>query len=532
LNKVEVAAQAPRTGLLALRLPYPLLWASVAVGLLLRLVGLTRQSLWTDELYVIWEGRQPLPALLDPNIHFQHPPGYRFALHAWMGVDTSAGWIRSLPALAGVMLIPIVWLLARALWPEHHWTADIAAIFVATSPYLLHYSQDATTYSWTTFWVAISFLSLVHAWRSDQPWLWVAWTTTLTIAIYSHYLSVFPLAVEALFVAVWAITQGSSGRTRALHAAIAIVGAVVLFVPWLVILFSGVNVAGMPHWPLTLNSQPIQWTITLLAGYANPLFWHSDATIMLGWAILIVLIGSGLILIVRSRAYRRLEMLTLVACWAFAGILGPFVFLRTNEPPNAIHAVVFATMAVPGLLLTLAALLSALPPAVRWLALGAWLLLAGVQWGAEVTGPQTQDWRGILSPIAQNAKQGDALLAFTAFHAGAAAAYYPIPIPVEGGWFVGEGSDPTGAAYWFPPTWRWRGFLDPVAHRGTDWAGEFQARTPGATRLWYLVGDGTEGTYPRSAAAEQALAQAGWRVAGEWRAHPFVLMLYQRASAP
>jgi hypothetical protein len=159
-----------------------------------------------------------------------------------------------------------------------------------------------------------------------------------------------------------------------------------------------------------------------------------------------------------------------------------------------------------------------------------WLALAAAQWQAEVRAPAQQDWRGVLGTIAAGARPGDAWLAFPAFHAGAAAAYYPVPLPPQGGWFTGAGADPTGAAYWFPPGWQWRAWFDPDATRSTDLAGQLAAHTGGATRLWYLAGDGVDGTYVPSPAFEQALHTAGWQAAQEWHASPLVLRLYVRAA--
>jgi hypothetical protein len=398
---------------------------------------------------------------------------------------------------------------------------------------MLHYSRDVTTYSWTALWVTMSFLVLIVAIRSGQVWAWLAWAISLDIALYSHYFALFPLVVEALAVLAYGLLGGSTARRVLLPSIFTLLGATALYVPWLVVLLiEGRDVLGTPLFPVTVDQQLQGWLPVLLVGYQHSQVWQTPPISDALWLGLIVAALGGSIILVRKRAAGAGASLALVAAWAVSAFVGPYLFLRLTTPADAADPVRFAALAAPALLICLGALLAAIPTPLRAFLLVGWIAMSGVQWWAEATGPQTQDWRGILSPIAQNAKAGDALLAFTAFHAGAAAAYYSIPVPVEGGWFVGEGSDPTGAAYWFPPAWRWRGFLDSMAHRSTDWAGEFQARTQGATRLWYLVGDGTDGTYPRSGAAEQALAQAGWRAAGEWQAHPFLLILYQRASAP
>jgi uncharacterized membrane protein len=90
--------------------------------------------------------------------------------------------------------------------PGRPWFARVTAVLTAASPYLLHYSQDVTTYSWTALWVTISMLLLMLAWRLDKAWLWAAWSVSLAAALYSHYFSLFPLLVEGLMVLLLAIT--------------------------------------------------------------------------------------------------------------------------------------------------------------------------------------------------------------------------------------------------------------------------------------------------------------------------------------
>jgi hypothetical protein len=284
--------------------------------------------------------------------------------------------------------------------------------------------------------------------------------------------------------------------------------------------------------PLTVDHQPLSWLPLLLAGPAYPAFWLSRGGAVLAWGALLCL-GLGAIWRVRrARLPISAWGIGLLIAWGLAATVGPYVFLRLTTPPDAPTPVRFAALALPALLLGIGLALAVLPGAGRGLALAAWLLLGVVQWGAELTGPAAQDWRGILGIVAHEAQPGDAFLAFPAFHSGAAAAYYPVPLPVQGGWFVPEGADPTGAAYWFPPGWTWRGFLNPQATHSSDWAGMLSSRLAGAARVWYLAGDnaGQDGTYQPSPAAERALLAAGSHPQQEWHASPLVLRLYSRAA--
>ena len=520
----------------------------------MRLVGLTRQGFWTDELYVVWEARQPLDMVLNPQLHIHHPPGYRLALHAWMGLGgVGEFWLRLLPALAGVLLIVVAWALARALWPDHFWAAGGAAILVATSPFLVHYSQDVTTYSWTALWVSLSVLFLVRAWREDRAWLWAAWGVSMAVSLYSHYFSIFPVAVEviaALALGVVevirkgirkkdAVEQGMARRAffndpaiaRLTHAILAVVGAALLFAPWVwTVLTNGGKALSPIFFPVSVDTQPVGWVPTLFAGYANESFWQSDVGKWIVWGLLGVLFLWAGWRLSRVRSRRGALAAGLVLAWGVAAIVGPYLFLRLTTPPEAITPVRFAAMAAPALMLGLGALVGSLPALGRALLLGGWLALSGVQLYGEYAAPPKQDWRGIMATVEREALPGDEMLGFTAFHAGAAAAYYSVPVDVKGGWFVGRGEDPAGAAFWFPPEWRWRGFLETDAYSSTDFQGEMQRRIEGAQRLWYLAGDGTDGTYKPSPAAERALSALGWQPTQEWRASPLVLRLYVRTG--
>jgi 4-amino-4-deoxy-L-arabinose transferase-like glycosyltransferase len=528
------AKSASRT-LSTLSAGHYMLGASLLAGGALRLVGLDRWSLWTDELYVVWEARQPLELLCDPRVHVHHPPGYRLLLHAWIGLGgTSEWWVRLLPALAGVALIAVLWALARELWPRHTWAAPTVVLFAATSPYLVHYSQDVTSYSWASLLVALSFLLLVKAWRGNTPWRWVGWGLSLAAALYSHYFAIFPLAVQGIGLLAAGLTPlGGPDRGERLKrlrpGLAAVAGAALLFLPWAVRLFTGGGESlRQVYYAPTLDEQPLGWLPVLISGYANGGVWGSRWTWLLVWGLL----AAGALWAawrLKQRGNRREGVATfLVLGWGLAAMLGPYLFLRATTPPDAVTPVRFATIAVPALLLGLGALITSLPRLVRTVLIGAWLVMAGVQLYGAYAAPARQDWRGMLGIVKQEARTNDSFLAFTVFHTGAAAAYYPVPRHPEGGWFITEGGVTGEAAYWLPAGWQFRGFLSTRAYRNDDFRGELSQRVGTAERVWYLAGDNSDGTYPPGPGAERALAEMGWRVEREWRASPLVLRLYVR----
>ena len=144
----------------------------------------------------------------------------------------------------------------------------LAALFVATSPFLLHYSQDATNYSWTTLWVALSALLLINAWRKDRGWLWAAWALSLAVASYSYYYTIFPIMLEAgaaICVGLWGMGRKHEGAVlRLIHAALAVVVALILYSPWAVVLMLNRDAIQTPLFPSTGTAIP-------LSGFLN--YW-------------------------------------------------------------------------------------------------------------------------------------------------------------------------------------------------------------------------------------------------------------------
>ena len=65
-----------------------------ALALALRVLGISRQSVWFDEAFSVGIAALPLPALLDATAHDLNPPLYYLVLHAWLPLATNDAWLR------------------------------------------------------------------------------------------------------------------------------------------------------------------------------------------------------------------------------------------------------------------------------------------------------------------------------------------------------------------------------------------------------------------------------------------------------
>jgi mannosyltransferase len=138
-----------------------ILAAITIVGGLLRVYQIDSQGLWLDEAFSIWIARQPLADMFSWMARIdQHPPLYYLLLHFWMRLGQDAGTVRALSALAGVLNIPVLYLLGRRLAGRR--VGLLAAAILAVSPFHVRFAQEARMYTWLNLNVSLATLALAR----------------------------------------------------------------------------------------------------------------------------------------------------------------------------------------------------------------------------------------------------------------------------------------------------------------------------------------------------------------------------------
>jgi 4-amino-4-deoxy-L-arabinose transferase-like glycosyltransferase len=213
---------------------------SCALAFALVMLRLDAKSMWWDESLSLLRAQSDLVTLLSGRITFggivsvdQHPPLYFAALS---GVRAMAGEsdfaLRLLSALASVLTVAICYALARRLLGGQ--VAALAALFVAASPLLLWYGQEARMYTLATL---LALTALYAAWRTTAAWDW-SWAfgalLATSAAAATHYLTVLFTVPTLLALAAWHrprnVTRGGlkTNRTTGLRAAMTILGIVAI----------------------------------------------------------------------------------------------------------------------------------------------------------------------------------------------------------------------------------------------------------------------------------------------------------------
>jgi hypothetical protein len=200
--------------------------ALVAVGGVLRLV-VAGQDLFADELSTYWvvttHGLPGVVRTVSTTAEISPPLGF---VLSWLTtrIGHSPELVR-LPALvAGIGSIPLVY--AVGVRTVGRAAALLAAALTTLSPFMIYYSAEARGYGVLMALVLLSTLALLRALEDGRRRWWVAYGACVCLAAYTHYTSVFVLAVQL----GWAFWVHPRAR-RPLLLATSV--AALLYLPWL-----------------------------------------------------------------------------------------------------------------------------------------------------------------------------------------------------------------------------------------------------------------------------------------------------------
>jgi 4-amino-4-deoxy-L-arabinose transferase-like glycosyltransferase len=182
--------------------PWLVLGAIVVLAVLLRFATLRTQSIWFDEA-ATWDlVRRPFGEMLRriPDGE-SNPPLFYVLEWGWTRAfgDGEAG-LRSLSALAGLLTVPVAYVIGRRAAAGVARAGLAAAALVAVNPLLVWFSQEARSYALATLLAAVALLLFQRALEDRRGRLLAAWAVVAALALATHYFTAFVLAPQALWL--------------------------------------------------------------------------------------------------------------------------------------------------------------------------------------------------------------------------------------------------------------------------------------------------------------------------------------------
>lgn len=220
----------------------------------------------------------------------EHPPLYHLSARFWMQLIPIENSARTFSIFLSILVIPCLYWLCLELF-DSSLTGWIAIALFAVSPFQMLVAQNTTQYSLWTITIILSGIALLRAIRKNtlKSWLW--YSLSLALTFYTHLLSAPVAIAQALYVIL--LERLKITRTVVSYI-LAAVGSLVLFSPWLFVIFTnpGNLDASKHYYALFKNSiSQISQTLFRHTGHVFVDFFHRRGRLESALHILILLLA-------------------------------------------------------------------------------------------------------------------------------------------------------------------------------------------------------------------------------------------------
>ncbi len=174
------------------------------LGFFLRFYNLGFNSLWLDEASTHSFAVMSIPDIWKATAGGEfNPPLFYWIEHLMLTLGNNEVVLRFVPALLGVLTIPLIYFAGKEFMDRN--VGIIAAAAFAFSPFLIFYSQDARAYSMMLFFVAFAMVFYFKALRTNDLKNWALFGILSAFAFWSHFYSfviIASLILYALFLQI------------------------------------------------------------------------------------------------------------------------------------------------------------------------------------------------------------------------------------------------------------------------------------------------------------------------------------------
>lgn len=368
---------------------------AVAVGVAVRLARPEVHSFWIDEgMTVLVAGSADPFAALHAD---SHPPLFFLLVRGWTSLFGPSDLVlRLLPALVSCASIALFVPLARAWLGRER--APWAVAIHAVAPLLAWYAHEVRMYACLELATLVVFWTARRAWAAPSLARWIALAAATAFATGVHYYG----ALAGLAVVAQAFgDRARSGVRTGLAAGL----GVFAWTPWLV--------AYLPtqrdgSWPVIAQTSPrdlAELPARLVAVDLQVLVEHGLTAV--GWILAGLALAGFAIGCVRGIA-RRTELALDAVLAALVPVVAACLlalFAGGGMQPR------YATAAIPGTIVCIAAGLLALPPAqIGRAACAALVACAATTTVLQLSENRREDYRAATAEIREQWREGDRLL--------------------------------------------------------------------------------------------------------------------------
>jgi len=381
-------------------------------GFVLRFWHLGYNSLWLDEaitqffsshtLYGIW--------LIFTGGEF-NPPLFYWIEHFMLMLGNSETILRIVPAVAGVLAIPVFYLVGKEFYDRN--TGIIAAACAAFSPFLISYAQEARAYTLMLLFLALAVLFFFRGIKSASLADWALFGVFAALAFWSHFYALVMVAALVLFVLVTELPRVRADPARLKMPGAGLCVFLVLCLPLIAVTISLAMLRIQ-----TPSSWGAEGTDLVVMTFYRLLFYYLSFKFM----VLLALLGAGLVqafILDRNKGFWLVfvSAVTFAVSWA----------LSFRIPMDPRYLIFLSLVFYPCIAMSYRAFLSVWNHrAVVYLLIIALFLISVPALTDYYSGYSKADWRGFAAGLAGRTVPGDTVVVVPQYIDRPLAYYYSV----------------------------------------------------------------------------------------------------------
>lgn len=305
----------------------------LAVFLTITLINAPRASIWFDEAFSTYITQFSFWDIARYTASDVHPPFYYWLLKVWSSLfGTTELAYRSLSIVFGAATTVIAFFLSRKLFGRK--VAWLSLLFIALSPMVIRYSDEARMYTLAALIVLAATYVLIKAEEGKKKSVWVWYGVLVSLGMWTHYFTALAWIAHLVWHGSKVWRKGIKPKefwkklaTKPLILTYAI--AVGLFLPWLPFMAKQLGVVqGNGFWigPVGVD------TVT---NYFTNFFYYLEHNQTQSWMALVAIVAVIFIAVAAPKAYRALapkerDSFRLIVSLAF---VPPILLFLASLPP-------------------------------------------------------------------------------------------------------------------------------------------------------------------------------------------------------
>lgn len=394
-----------------------ILLAVSLAGLLLRVHNLGDESIWLDEGISVRLAHLSPSQIIEERASNIHPPFYFIILHYWVDIFGDSEFsTRLLSVMFGVLAVFVMYKVGRLIFDQN--VGILASLLLASSVFHVGFSQEVRSYSLMTFLTLFSMFCFVRLFDKGSIAISTAYILSSTLLLYTHVFGVFVLVAQNAYWLILYLLAKDQHEPSLKRWILLQVAMVILFAPWIGVLWAQVFKVQGGFWIPTPSLRSIAGSLKSYSGSAFLL------------PVFLVLSSFSVVTCERARGSIQKSSLSksiggfhwsirlrnktnlLLMVWLLTPIVLPFIISQFSMPIYITRATISASLAF--YLFVAKGIANIHNRSARAVIAGVVVLLSLLGLWNYYREVNNEQWRDVAVYVDQHANQGDLLL----FNAG------------------------------------------------------------------------------------------------------------------